>query len=154
MLLEVVFQYRTLLGKCDLGCGLDWDEIEQMTAIEEAVAPTADDRRMKVGRRFRRESTKLSAVMRGDQINDRVEIVELGLGGLVARNAPFIARGEQIELVIEDGEKSFRFAAIGVWLKDDGDDYKVGLQIVGMPVCLNRAAISEHELDIVDKIAA
>ncbi len=154
MLLDIVFQYRTLLGKCDLGCGLDWDEIEQMTAIEDAFAPTSDDRRMNVGRRFRRESTKLSAVMRGDQINDRVELVEIGLGGMVARNAPFIARGEQIELVIEEGDKSFRFSAIGVWLKDDGDDYKVGLQIVGMPVCLNRAAISEHELDIVDKIAA
>ena len=154
MLVDIVFQYRTLLGKCDLGCGLDWDEIEHMTRIEEAFAPTSDDRRMKVGRRFRRESTKISAVMRGDQINDRVEIVELGLGGLVVRNAPFIARGEQIELVIEAGEQSFRFRAIGVWLKDDGDDYRVGLQLVGMPVLLNRAAISQHEADIVDKIAA
>ena len=125
-----------------------------MTGIEEAFAPTADDRRMNAGRRFRRESTLLSAVMRGDRINDRVEIIELGLGGLVARNAPFVARGEQIELVIECGEKSFRFTAIGVWLKDDGDDYRIGLQLVGMPVCLNRAAISEHEADIVDRIAA
>ena len=46
MLVDIVFQYRTLLGKCDLGCGLDWDEIEQMTGIEEAFAPTSDDRRM------------------------------------------------------------------------------------------------------------
>ena len=104
MLVDLVFKYRTLLGKCDLGCGLDWNEIEQMTSIEEAFAPTADDRRMNSGRRFRRETTKLSAVMRGD--------------------------------------------------KDDGDDYKLGLQLVGMPVRLNRAAISEHAADIVDKIAA
>jgi len=154
MLLDLVFQYRTLLGKCDLGCGLDWAEIEQMTGIEEAFAPTADDRRMSTGRKFRREATKLSAVMRGDRINDRVEITEMGLGGLIARNAPFVARGEQVELVIEVGDKSFRFRAIGVWLKDDGDDYKLGLQLVGMPVCLHRAAISEHAADIVDKIAA
>jgi len=154
MLVDLVFKYRTLLGKCDLGCGLDWNEIEQMTSIEEAFAPTADDRRMNSGRRFRRETTKLSAVMRGDRINDRVEITEIGLGGLVARNAPFVARGEQVELVIELGDQSFRFRAIGVWLKDDGDDYKLGLQLVGMPVRLNRAAISEHAADIVDKIAA
>ena len=154
MLVDLIFKYRTLLGKCDLGCGLDWSEIEAMSTIEEAFAPTADDRRMNTGRRFRREATKLSAVMRGDRINDRVDIIEMGLGGLVARNAPFVARGEQVELVIELGDKSFRFRAIGVWLKDDGDDYRIGLQLVGMPVCLNRATISEHEADIVDKIAA
>ena len=154
MLVDLVFQYRTLLGKCALGCGLDWDEIEAMTTIEEGFAPTADDRRMKTGRRFRRESAKLSAVMRGDRINDRVEVCELGLGGLVVRSAPFVARGEQVELVIEAGDRSFRFTAVGVWLKDDGDDYKVGLQLVGMPVCLNRVVISQHEADIVDKIAA
>ena len=40
MLVEVVFQYRTLLGKCELGVGLDWDEIDQVTAIEHAFRPT------------------------------------------------------------------------------------------------------------------
>ena len=30
MLVEIVFQYRALLGKSELGCGLDWDEIEQL----------------------------------------------------------------------------------------------------------------------------
>jgi hypothetical protein len=34
MVVEVVFQYRTLIGKCELGVGLDWDEIERVTAIE------------------------------------------------------------------------------------------------------------------------
>src|SRR4051812_40885703 len=58
MVVEVVFQYRTLVGKCDLGVGLDWDEIEQVTAIESAFEPTADDRRMKKGRKFRREQVK------------------------------------------------------------------------------------------------
>lgn len=155
MLVDLVFQYRTLLGKCDLGCGLDWDEIEAMAGLEAAFAPGTDDvRTSKGGRRFRREKTTVTAVMRGDQINDRVEIVELGLGGLVARNAPFIARGEHVELVIESGDSSYRFHAIGVWLKDDGDDYRVGLQLIGMPVRLRRAAISEHVADIVDKVAA
>jgi hypothetical protein len=154
MLVEIVFQYRSLVGKCELGVGLEWDEIEQVTSIESAFEPTADDRRMNVGRRFRREAIKLSAVMRGDRINDRVEITEIGPGGFVVRNAPYVARGEQVELVIEVGDNSYRFRAQGAWLKDDGDDYRVGLALVGMPVCLRKVAVSRHEADLVDKIAA
>ena len=154
MLVEVVFQYRTLLGKRDLGAGFDWDEIEQITSIEAAFAPAEDDRRMKTGRRFRREQLKLSALLRGDQINDRVEITELGLGGLVVRGAPFIAKDERIEIQLDIGDQSYRFRAHGVWLKDDGDDYKVGLAFIGMPVCLNKTAISRHEADVIDEIAA
>jgi hypothetical protein len=154
MLLDAVFQYRTLIGKCELGVGLEWDEIEQVTAIESVFAPSLDDLRMKNGRRFRREATKLTARMRGDRINDRVDVVELGPGGLVARNAPYVAKGEQVEIVIEDGENCYRFRAEGVWLKDDGDDFKVGLRLVGMPVMLHKVAISAHQPDVVDKLAA
>lgn len=154
MLVEVVFQYRTLMGKCDLGVGLDWDEIEQVTAIESAFEPTADDRRMKAGRKFRREAVKLSAVVRGDRINDRVDVVEIGPGGLVVRHAPFIAAGEHVEIVMDDGDHSYRFSAVGKWMKDDGDDYRVGLALVGMPVCLRTVAVSRHEADLVDRISA
>lgn len=154
MLVEVVFHYRTLLGKCELGVGLDWDEIEQVTAIESAFEPTSDDRRMKAGRRFRREATKLTALLRGDRINDRVEVVEIGPGGVVVRNAPFVAHGEHVEIVMDDGAKSYRFGAEGVWMKDDGDDYKVGLALIGMPVCLHIVAVSRHEADLVDSISA
>jgi hypothetical protein len=154
MVVEVVFQYRTLIGKCDLGVGLDWDEIEQMTAIESAFEPSSDDRRMNAGRKFRRQTVKLSALLRGDRINDRVEVVEIGPGGLVVRGAPFVAHGEHVEIVVEDGDKSYRFGAEGVWMKDDGDDYKVGLELIGMPVCLHSVAVSRHEADLVDRISA
>ena len=154
MLLEVVFQYRTLVGKCELGVGLDWDEIEQVTAIESAFEPTSDDRRMKTGRKFRRQACTLQALLRGDRLNDLVDVTEIGPGGIVVRHAPFVAQGEHVELVIEDGDKSYRFRADGVWMKDDGDDYKVGLALVGMPVCLHTVAVSRHETDLVDRIAA
>jgi hypothetical protein len=152
--LETIFQYRTLVGKCELGVGLEFEDIEAVTQIEAMFEPTADDRRMHHGRRFRRETVKFQAVMRGDRINDRVDIVEIGPGGLGARNAPYVARGEHVEIVVDTGDCSYRFRARGVWLKDDGDDYRVALALVGMPVCLRRAAISAHQEDVVDKIAA
>ena len=154
MLIEVVFQYRTLLGKCDLGVGLDWDEIEQLAAIESAFAPTADDLRMSSGRKFRREKTELSVLMRGDRINDRVDLVEVGPGGFVVRRAPFVARGEQVEIQIDIGDHSYRFRAQGVWMKDDGEDYKLGLALIGMPVRLHKVAVSKHDADVIDQIAA
>mgnify|MGYP000323015381 CR=1 FL=1 len=154
MLIDVVFQYRTLVGKCELGVGLDWDEIEQVTAIEAAFEPSADDRRMKTGRRFRREAVQLSAILRGDRINDPVDVIELGPSGLVVRNAPYVAQGEVVEVVIAQGDRSYRFRAEGRWLKDDGDDYRIGLALLGMPVCLHTVAVSRHEADLIDEIAA
>src|SRR5262249_14896816 len=109
MLVETIFQYRTLIGKCELGCGLDWDEIEQVTVIEHAFV--AD--RGKSGRRYKRDNVEMRGVLRGDRINDRVDIVEIGPGGFICRQAPFIARGEQVEIVIDIDDKSYRFRAIG-----------------------------------------
>jgi len=64
-------------------------------------------------------------------------------------------RSYDVEIVIEgDNGQSFRFRAQGVWLKDDGDDYRVGLAFVGMPVCLHKVAVSRHEQDLVDRIVA
>ncbi|HEX5063199.1 MAG TPA: hypothetical protein VFV99_27675, partial [Kofleriaceae bacterium] len=83
MLLETVFQYRTLLGKCDLGCGLDWDEIDAVQRIENAFAADRKD-----GRKFRRQVVELVGIMRGDMINDRVDVIEIGPGGMVCRDAP------------------------------------------------------------------
>lgn len=149
MLIETVFQYRTLVGKCDLGCGLDWDEIDHITRIEQAFASNSGD-----GRRFRRQAIEVDGIMRGDRINDRIDVIEMGPGGMVCAHAPFVARGEEVEVVIDDGEYSYRFRARGVWLRDDGDDYRVGLAFIGMPVRLHKVQISEHQVDVVDKISA
>ncbi|HTR50543.1 MAG TPA: hypothetical protein VMJ10_07545 [Kofleriaceae bacterium] len=149
MLVETVFRYRTLVGKCDLGVGLDWDEIEQLTQIAHEFAP----RDTRTGRKFRREVVELDGVVRGDRINDRVQIVELGPGGLVCRRSPFIARGERVEINVEVFDDIYRFSAQGIWLKDDGEDYRVGLALVGMPVKLHKVALSRHERDVIDRIA-
>jgi hypothetical protein len=149
VLVETVFQYRTLLGKCELAYGLDWSEIEMLAQIEHAFAS-----RERRGRRFRREKLKLEAFLRGDGIHDRVELVEIGPGGFVIRQAPFVARGESVELVVELDSYSYRFRAAGVWLKDDGDDYRAGFAFVGTPVRLHRVQLSVHKRDVIDRIAA
>ena len=154
MLVEIVFRYRTLIGKCELGVGLDWDEIELVSEIERSFTPGPADRRSRHGRRFLRHPVKLEGIVRGDRINDPIEVLELGPGGLVLRRAPFIARGEEVEIVIDEGDRSYRFRARGVWLRDDGEDYRCGLQLVGMPVCLTRVQLSKHEADVIDRIAA
>ena len=162
MLVETVFQYRTLIGKCELGCGLEWAEIEELAQIEHAFAAPKTERDglrsargvdRRSGRRFRREKVQLAGFLRGDRINDPVAIAELGPGGLICRNAPFIARGEQVEVVLDVGNHSYRFHARGVWLKDDGDDYRVGLAFVGMPVRLHAVQVRRHVADVIDKIA-
>lgn len=147
VLVDVIFQYRTLVGKTELGCGLDWDDIEAISQIEHQFRTT--DRR----RKFRREPVSMDGMVRGDRINDLVEIVELGPGGIVCTAAPFIARGEIVELTIDHGVRSYRFNARGIWLKDDGEDYRAGLAFVGMPVCLHKVQLSKHETDLVDRIA-
>ncbi len=152
VLVEVIYRYRALLGRCELGFGLDWDDMEQVASIERAFAPGPEEQ--KSGRRFHRERVHIDALVRGDRIHDAVTIVEIGPGGLVCAHAPFIARGEEIEIVVDDEHCSYRFRAQGVWLKDDGEDYTVGLAFVGMPVCLHRARISRHDIDLVDKIVA
>lgn len=149
MIVEQVFEYRTLQGKCELGLGLDWDEIDRLTAIEDRFAPGVSDRG---GRRFRREQVVMAGTLRGDRINDRIDIIELSPGGMVVRNAPYVARGEIVEIVVDMGDASYRFAAEGVWMRDDGDDYRIGLVFRGMPVCVRKAAISSHAQDATDMV--
>jgi hypothetical protein len=148
--IETIFQYRTLIGKCELGIGLDWDEIQQITDIESELVLD----RGRSGRRYKRETVELSGIVRGDRINDRVAITELGPGGLVCRRSPFIARGEVVELVLDLEDRSYRFRAIGKWLRDDGDDYQIGLAFIGVPICLHIEQVSAHEFDLVDSINA
>jgi len=149
--LETIFEYRALLAKCERGDGLDVNEIGRLMEIEADYAPRAEGPR---GRKFRREVVEIDGVLRGDRINDAIEICEIGPGGIVCRKAPYIARGEQVEIVVDTGDRIYRFRAQGVWLRDDGEDYKVGLALLGEPLILRTSKLRNHEADIVDKIVA
>jgi penicillin amidase len=93
--------------------------MDRVTQIEHQFAAHVHE---PSGRRFRRMKIDLIGILRGDNIHDRVQVVEMGPGGFVCERAPYIARGEQVEIVIDIGEDSYRFRAQGAWLRDRGED--------------------------------
>ena len=152
--LDVVYRYRSLLAKCESGSGLDFDEIDALTQIEAAFAsgePTRD------GRKWKRVPVELIAMIRGGDLNDRVKVAELAPGGLVVRGAPYVDEGMQIEIVIDDSvhAMSYRFKARVQWLREDvGDDFALGLELVGMPVLIHYGPASAHKTSDNERSAA
>jgi len=145
--LDLVFQYRTLVGKCESGVGLDFDEIDLLTRIEAAFAPTEEARD---DRRFRRVAVEMEAMVRGGDLNDKVVLSELAPGGLVVRQAPYIDEGMQIEVVIDDpdADLSYRFKARVQWLREDvHDDFALGLELIGVPVLIHYGPVPVVESD-------
>lgn len=153
--LDLVYQYRLLVGKCEAGLGLDVDEIISLTAIESAYAP--EPRARPDERKFRRDRVDAHCRLRGaGDLNDRVRLTEIGPGGLVCRQTPFVEEGTLLEVVIDDGEVdlSYRFFARVAWLREDvGDDFALGLELVGVPVLVHYGP-TEHTEDAVDRIPA
>jgi hypothetical protein len=153
--LDVVFQYRRLVGKCASGRGLEIDEIDELTAIEARFVPGDDDLRAREGRRFCRERVDFQALLKGGPLNDEVRVTEMSPGGLVCRSAPYAEEGQTLEVVIDDTQRalSYRFKATVQWLKDDvGDDFQLGLELVGTPVLVHYGAAARDEA--LEKIAA
>jgi hypothetical protein len=136
--LDLVYQYRKLVGKCEAGLGLDVEEIISLTALEaHLVAETVDS----------------WCRLRGPRVNDAVRMVEIGPRGLVCRQTPYMEEGSRIEIVIEDGDLSYRFPARVAALREDiGDDFAVTLELTGVPVLVHHGVL-DHVEDAVDKIA-
>ena len=142
-MLDLVYQYRVLLGKCASGAGLTVDEIDQLTLLEATFAAGEDDLRAAEGRRFRRERVALTAVMRGGALHDAVTVSELAPGGLVLRGAPYVEAGTMVDLTIDDsdGHRSYRFKGRVQWVGDDvDDDFRLGVELTGAPVMIRYTA--------------
>jgi hypothetical protein len=139
--LEHVYQYRLLVGKAASGAGLTIDEIDRLVELEALFAATEADRRAADGRRFSRQRVDMTGVLRGGKLNDTVTISELAPGGVVCRSAPYAEPGDAVELVVEDDEtnRSYRFKAKVLWLREEheGDDFVIGLELVGTPVMIH-----------------
>src|SRR5688572_7391365 len=122
-----VYQYRLLIGKSASGAGLTIDEIEQLVELEATCSS--------------RQRVDITGVLRGGKLNDTVTIAELAPDGVVCRSAPYAEPGDAVELVIEEEATccSYRFKAKVLWLREEheGDDFVVGLELVGTPVMIH-----------------
>lgn len=141
--LALVFQYRTLQNKCEVGLGLSLDEIDLLAEIEGLFTPGWDDAGSD-GRRHRRETVTTRAILRGRRLNEQVTVTELAPGGLVCADAPEASIGEVVELVFDDHlvGVTYRFKAQVSWVRPDPDaaEARMGLAFVGAPVCIHWGA--------------
>jgi hypothetical protein len=141
-LLEFVYTYRQLMGRCEAGLGLDFENIETIMEIEARFdrrrSPSAGQR------------VALVATLRGERHEDQVALVRMGPHGCVCREAPYAHEGEVLEILVADPGRnhSYRFKVRVAWLVDDvGDDYAIGFEFVGVPVLVRYGAATERDND-------
>ena len=140
--LELLYEYRHLMGKCSSGEGLDMSEIEVVDAIEGVFS---DEAASEVGR----ESLGLSTVLRSDsgKLSDTVQLFSVLLDRLILKGCPWLEDGAAVEVVIDDPELllSYRFRGQVAWCcEEEGDRQTVALTLVGVPVLVRRRARSER----------
>lgn len=158
--LNLVFQYRTLVAKCESDAGLDFDEIDALATIEalfERNDNAADPTDLwSCRRRFLREEVELDAMLRGSRLHDRVEIVDIGPGGLVCKNAPFVEVDRIVEVVFDDLELDLSYRFMGrVRRIEENDECEcvLGLEFVGSPLLVHYGQPSETT-EVLERIAA
>lgn len=152
-IVERVYRFRTLQGQCELGAGLDFDGIDELTTLEAMFRPGGDAPRTE-GRRHRREAVVLGAFVRGPDQSDRVAVNDLSPTGARISGAPYTSVGDLLEIVIDADERSYRFKARAQWVEDDGDDYAVGLAFVGLPIRLTYGMTADEVEIVIEKVAA
>ena len=108
--LDLVFRYRVLQHKCDVGMGLDLWEIDELAELEAAFAPGVDDQGADGRKHGRTTPSTLTAIIRGLELNDRAEVTDLAPGGLRCVGIPAAYLGEVVDVVFEGvgGTKSLR----------------------------------------------
>lgn len=140
--LELVYQYRHLRSKIDRGAGLSFDEIEVLGAIEECfgASPAAASALRPSQRRFTRAQVALTATLRVGEQTDAVDVEMIGPRGLVCRLAPYFDLGATVEVCFDlpEHNTTYRFKTTVVSRLDDGDDYELALEFVGVPVMVRR----------------
>lgn len=146
--LDLVYRYRMLMGKCDAGQGLGFDEIDEVITLESmfTVDRAADTDLWACRRAFARDQVELSATLRNKKLGDTVRVVDLGPGGMVCRAVPYVEKGDRVEILFDDAELgvSYRFGAVVAWVDEDGDDYTCGLELRGTPLLLRYGPNSQR----------
>jgi hypothetical protein len=132
--LELLYEYRHLMGKCRSGAGLDMDEIQALDAIEALFADDAATAETA-------QPGGLTTVIRGAKLCDEVRLESILLERLVVAGCPYVECAATVEVIIEDPELrlSYRFRGEVAWTRDDGKGrLAVGIELVGVPVLVRR----------------
>jgi hypothetical protein len=129
--LELVYQYRQLLAKCEGSDGLTVEEIEVFSTLEQLIgAPTA---------------VQVEAELRVGRFHDPVRIAALSRDGAACCGCPDLERGQRVELRFEDAELSlsYRFGGIVEWVRDRAEDTLAGIRFTGAPILVRSYAAPE-----------
>ncbi len=129
--LELLYEYRHLMGKCRSGAGLDMEEIQAVDAIEALFADDAG----------KSEPGGLTTVVRGTKLCDEVKLESILLDRVVVVGCPHVEASAPIEVMVDDPELllSYRFRGTVAWTRDDGKGrLAVGIELVGVPVLVRR----------------
>lgn len=140
--LELLYEYRHLMGKCRSGAGLDMDEIQAVDAIE---ALFADD----AGKTESDPQRGLTTVIRGSKLCDEVKLESILLDRLVVAGCPWVEASAAVEVIIDDPELllSYRFRGTVAWTRDDDKGrLVVGIELVGVPVLVRRGPKTARSL--------
>jgi hypothetical protein len=140
--LELLYEYRHLMGKCASGAGLDMSEIDVVDAIEGVFS---DEAASCVGG----ESLGLSTLLKSDsgKLSDPVQLFSVLLDRLILKGCPWVEDGAAVEVVIEDPELllSYRFRGLVTWTCEEEEDRQtVALALVGVPVLVRRGPRAER----------
>jgi hypothetical protein len=135
--LELAYEYRHLMGKCQSAHGLSMEEALTLDGIAALFASDA-------GAEARGDSIDaLSVTLRGQsgRTSDAVRLARVDVDQLEVSGCPWIDVGERVELVIEDAELrlSYRFKARVAWAREQTSaGFLVGLDLLGVPVLVRR----------------
>jgi hypothetical protein len=125
-----VYRYRALRGRCESGGELSMDDIHQLEAIEPRLHHT---------------SIELPAIIRTRRFADPVRVVAIGPAGFVLAGCPWVDIDDVIELAVENADVCYQFKGKVTWTGDDAQgDLDVIATFVGVPLVLRRGPRSRN----------
>jgi hypothetical protein len=148
--LELVYEYRHLMGKCQAGLGLTMDEVEVVEAIENLFRrgsiefDRSGHSNGDGNGKGKVAATRSTATLRGGphKLWDKVELVSGYLDHFVVQVTAFTEPGVVIELLVEDEERrlSYRFKTCVVSVAEELNQtgQQVVLEIIGAPLLVRR----------------
>lgn len=137
--LELVYQYRQLLAKCEGDAGLTLDEIELFSTLEQLIDGSAQ--------------LPFAAQLRTARFADTILVAALGREGVLCVGCDFVEKDQRVELRFEDDELSlsYRFSARVDWARERDDaTFDVGLRWEGPPVLVRKVSFSSIDVAITE----